>query len=69
MLLHRVHIKEQTRAEIAKQVKEQVDSQIVEYIPVPLRQQAAEGKKQLDKVRASLHNSYVAAQPINTKAE
>lgn len=48
------------RSEVLKQVEEQVNAQIVEYIPISLRQQAEESKEQLRDINTSLTNSYVA---------
>jgi hypothetical protein len=47
------------RSEVLKQVEEQVDTQIVEHIPVGLQQQAEESNKQVQDVKISLANSYV----------
>ena len=47
------------RDEISRQVKEQVDIQIMEHLPETLQQQADESKRQLDDMRISLQNSCV----------
>ncbi|KAF5320814.1 hypothetical protein D9619_001964 [Psilocybe cf. subviscida] len=45
------------REEVALQVKEQVDVQIVEHLPESLQKQADDTKRQLEEIKVSLRNS------------
>lgn len=47
------------RREIVDQVKDQVDLQIQEHIPVSLEQQAKDSKQQITEIKISLENSSV----------
>lgn len=47
------------RRELVAQVREQVNSQIGEHLPVPLEEQAKESRSQLIEVKHALMNSYV----------
>ncbi|TFK44870.1 hypothetical protein BDQ12DRAFT_673727 [Crucibulum laeve] len=51
------HVKQQVPIEIRRQTEQQVEVQIRGYIPIPLRQQAVENKRQLAEMKASLANS------------
>jgi len=50
-------IRDEVRREAVKQVQEQVDEQIADHMPVSLKDQAEESKRQLQDIRISLENS------------
>ncbi|KAJ7594965.1 hypothetical protein C8J56DRAFT_453530 [Mycena floridula] len=50
-------IRELIKAEVCRQVAAQVEEQMIEHIPVPLRQQKLENQQQLEEVKVSYKNS------------
>ena len=57
--MYRDQIAEQMKLEVAKEVKEQMDAQMQEHLPVPLSEQAEESRRQIVEVKHALQNSYV----------
>ncbi len=56
--LDRSQIHEQIKLEVAKQVKDQMDAQMDEHLPVPLGRQAEESRRQIVEVKHAFENSY-----------
>ena len=54
---NRDKIQQEVRDSLVAQIKVQVDEQIVEHIPVALKQQLEEAKTQLREVKIALQNS------------
>ena len=54
----RKHVELQANDEIARQVSEEVERQIKEFLPVSLEQQVQEARARLDKLKTALQNSY-----------
>jgi DNA-binding transcriptional MerR regulator len=54
----RKHVELQANDEIARQVSEEVERQIKEFLPVSLEQQVQEARAHLDKLKTALQNSY-----------
>lgn len=57
MTPHRSHIQDEIKHELVRQVREQVELQIKEHIPVPLEEQKRGTKRQLIEVKHALMNS------------
>lgn len=55
--MNRDDISAKIREEVALQVKQQVDEQIQDHIPIPLAQQSLENKRQISDIRVTLANS------------
>ncbi|KAG5639474.1 hypothetical protein H0H81_001596 [Sphagnurus paluster] len=55
--MSRDDISAKIREEVALQVKQQVDEQIQDHIPIPLAQQSLENKRQISDIRVTLANS------------
>ncbi|KAF9526643.1 hypothetical protein CPB83DRAFT_857554 [Crepidotus variabilis] len=53
----KIEMPDLVRDAVINQVREEVDEQIGDHMPVSLKEQAVESKRQLEEIRVSLHNS------------